>query len=166
MQSPPPTGGSQRAKGGSLNGLNGLDRPPQLSDMSTVPNPNPFIPQSNTFAVTKIMPGEAIVPAQDAFEPGSTWHSTSLLVCCRFGGDSPKRKRAMAGALTNSPFTATAPLPEPAGNTTIPKCCATVKPLEVAVTVMLHTPSAGLDQSVVAPPGAENAESGQSEVLP
>ena len=64
----------------------------------------------------------------DAFEPGKIEQFTS------------ENESTMAGALTNSLFTDTAPPLEPNENTTIPKRRATEKPLEVAVTVISHVP--------------------------
>src|SRR4029078_12149033 len=59
---------------------------------------------------------------------------------------------------------ATSRPPAPAGNTMIMKLCATVKPFEVACTLIVHTPGAALDHPVLAASGAVNVASAQSEV--
>src|SRR5262245_27910980 len=96
--------------------------------------------------------GNAIVCGHDALLPGKKEQSRL----------EPKNPRWSSGALTRTPLTFTAPVPEPVGKTTIEKLCPVVKPLEAACTLIVQVPSPGLDQLVVAASGAENVESGQS----
>ena len=136
MQIPPSTGGNQIPDRKSLTLPKLANWPPQLSVTSMVPWS--LRPQLKTVTAYAVVSGEVIVVGHDAFPPGETKQLT------------PARSMWRTGAVTNTPFTSTPPLPAPAGNTTNMKVSAAVTPLEVAATVIRHVPCAGLDQLVVA----------------
>lgn len=73
------------------------------------------------------------------------------------------RFRNTLGGLTNVVSTFTAPGRASTGNTTMAKRWAIVRPLAVALRVITHVPSVGLDQPVIGADGVVNAASAQSE---